>query len=487
MPTVNRLGATRLLCIPVVFLSVAITAILAANASLINLQTIFLATIAVLLAVGSSLILTKKQVDGPLAHFTQLMKAYSENNISGQIEGCNRSDAFGELARAFQAFKKNCESWQTSDADAAEAKRRADEERRLADEQLINGERDLVARSIGKSLSRLAAHDLTIRLADNLPDAYRGFQGDFNAAVQHLEVSLQKVSSNTNAIGSGSREIATAANDLSRRTEQQAATLEVTAAALDEITSTVQKTAGSLNQARDIVATARSDAEQGGNVVRRAIDAMERIERSSNEIAKIISVIDEIAFQTNLLALNAGVEAARAGEAGRGFAVVASEVRSLAQRSADAARQIKALIGNSTTEVSEGVALVGQTGQSLSRIVTKVQQIDGVVAEIAASTSGQANGLRTVNTAVNEMDQVTQQNAAMAEQATAASYSLEQETQKLIQLVDQFTLSATSDASTFTPAPEAIRSGRNTPPARRKPTLLRFAIGFLSGRSSGLG
>ncbi|MGH6955246.1 MAG: methyl-accepting chemotaxis protein, partial [Caulobacteraceae bacterium] len=237
---------------------------------------------------------------------------------------------------------------------------------------------------------------------------------------------------------SGSGEISQAADNLSKRTEQQAASLEETAAALDEITATVRKTAEGANHAREIVSTARADAEQSGEVVRRAVGAMSAIEQSAQQISQIIGVIDEIAFQTNLLALNAGVEAARAGDAGKGFAVVASEVRALAQRSADAAKEIKALISASTQQVGQGVDLVGQTGQSLERIVGQVAEITGVVSEIAASAQEQATGLQEVNTAVNQMDQVTQQNAAMVEQSTAASHSLSQEAGELARLVGRF-------------------------------------------------
>ncbi|WP_309643171.1 methyl-accepting chemotaxis protein, partial [Phenylobacterium sp.] len=223
-----------------------------------------------------------------------------------------------------------------------------------------------------------------------------------------------------------------------RRTEQQAASLEETAAALDEITATVRRTAEGATHARKVVETARSDAAEGADVVRRATSAMDEIEGSSKQIGQIIGVIDEIAFQTNLLALNAGVEAARAGEAGKGFAVVASEVRALAQRSAEAAKEIKALITASSDQVGVGVDLVAATGKALESIVTQVAEINGIVAEIAASAQEQATGLQQVNTAVNHMDQVTQQNAAMVEESTAASHALAHEAKELAVLVAQF-------------------------------------------------
>ncbi|RZJ27245.1 MAG: globin-coupled sensor protein, partial [Brevundimonas sp.] len=271
---------------------------------------------------------------------------------------------------------------------------------------------------VGQALTGLSRGDLTSAVEEEFPEAYRPLKDDFNTAVRQLNRAMAAVADNAGAIRTGSDEISHAADDLSRRTEQQAASLEETAAALDQITATVNRTASGARQASDVVQGARGDAETSGQVVREAVGAMDAIEKSSQEISQIIGVIDEIAFQTNLLALNAGVEAARAGDAGRGFAVVASEVRALAQRSADAAKEIKTLISASSTQVASGVSLVGQTGEALQRIVGRVAEIDSLVAEIAASAQEQAVGLREVNTAINQMDQVTQQNAAMVEQTT---------------------------------------------------------------------
>ena len=237
---------------------------------------------------------------------------------------------------------------------------------------------------------------------------------------------------------SGSDEIADASDSLARRTEQQAASLEETAAALEEITATVRRTAEGASHARSVVAGAKTDAETGGEVVGRAIVAMNAIATSSRAITQIIGVIDEIAFQTNLLALNAGVEAARAGDAGRGFAVVAQEVRALAQRSAEAAKEIKGLISASTRQVGEGVDLVGQTGEALGRIVGQVAEINTVVTDIAASAQEQASGLQQINVAIAQMDQVTQQNAAMVEESTAASHALAREAGDLDRLMGRF-------------------------------------------------
>ncbi|RYF90028.1 MAG: methyl-accepting chemotaxis protein, partial [Caulobacteraceae bacterium] len=297
-----------------------------------------------------------------------------------------------------------------------------------------------VTRAFGSALSRLAEGDLSCRVEDGLPPEYAQLGIDFNAAVDQVRDVLATVSTAASAIQTGSDEIAGASDDLSERTERQAAGLEQTAAALEQVTATVRRSAEGARQASELVSTAKGEAEHSGQVVQNAILAMGQIEISSGQIGQIVGVIDEIAFQTNLLALNAGVEAARAGDAGRGFAVVASEVRALALRSADAAKEIKTLINDSTRQVGEGFKLVAETGEALGRIVGRVGEIDGLVSEIAASSKEQAVGLAEVNTAVNQMDQVTQQNAAMVEQSTAASHSLRSEAAELTRMIGRFRL-----------------------------------------------
>jgi methyl-accepting chemotaxis protein len=340
----------------------------------------------------------------------------------------------------------------------------------------------MVANSIGAGLSKLAAKDLTFRMTDDMPEAYRKLQTDFNAALEQLQKAVQGVQASAAAMDTGTQEIATASNDLSRRTEQQASSLEETAAALDEITATVKKSAEGATHARKVVADTKADAERSGEVVRKAVEAMGGIEKSSQQIGQIIGVIDEIAFQTNLLALNAGVEAARAGDAGRGFAVVASEVRALAQRSAEAAKEIKALISTSTAQVGEGVQLVAETGKSLEQIVSKVAEINVVVTDIASGAQEQATGLQQINTAVNEMDKVTQQNAAMAEQATAAARSLSQESIELSNLVGQFQVGGSGSVTTIRRA-----SPRHEPVQRaagkREPAAPQPALRTVAGRN----
>ncbi|MFZ5729985.1 methyl-accepting chemotaxis protein [Phenylobacterium sp.] len=341
-----------------------------------------------------------------------------------------------------------------------------DRKRRNEEQQAAHERQQQAMERIGSGLSALAGGDLRCRIDGDFPTEYARLQTDFNAAASSLADAMGVIVSTTGSISGATAEIAQAADDLSRRTEQQAASLEETAAALDQLTATVRRTAESAREARDTVGTARTDAEASGQVVDQAIEAMGAIEKSSAEIGQIIGVIDEIAFQTNLLALNAGVEAARAGEAGRGFAVVASEVRALAQRSADAAKEIKALIGASAGHVSSGVELVGRTGEALRRILAQVGQINGLVSEIAASAQEQATGLSEVNTAVNQMDQMTQQNAAMVEESTAASHALAQDADELTRLMGRFSVdSAEARAPTRRRAAPPSRPAERVRPA----------------------
>jgi methyl-accepting chemotaxis protein len=296
--------------------------------------------------------------------------------------------------------------------------------------------------AIGDGLEKAAGGDLMFRLTQTFPPEFQKLQADFNGAMESLRLAMLSVAGSSARIHDGTAEIAAASDDLSRRTEQQAATLEQTAAALDEITATVSKTAAGANEARAIVASAATETKHSGEVANETISAMKAIETSSKQISGIVGVIDEIAFQTNLLALNAGVEAARAGEAGKGFAVVATEVRALAQRSADAAKEINALIAASGVQVATGVRLVDETGKTLNRTREQVARINQLVNEIASSAQEQSSGLKQVNQAMNQMDQATQQNAAMVQQTSAAAQGLVEETEQLAGQVARFNTGA---------------------------------------------
>lgn len=313
----------------------------------------------------------------------------------------------------------------------------AEAARKRVEEQAMAAVRQAVT-AFGDSVSRLAHNDLTTRITDDLPEEYAELKGGFNEALSRLDQALSEIRRSVETIASGTGEVRSAADDLSRRAERQAAAVEEMAAAVEQITATVKSAAARADDANALVARARTNAEQSADVVEKATSAMGRINQSSNEIEKIIGVIDEIAFQTNLLALNAGVEAARAGDAGKGFAVVAQEVRELAQRSAGAAKDIKQLIGASGAQVKEGVDLVEQVGSALGTIAAEVQDVATHVIAINDLMREQASALEEVNSSVTSADQGTQQNAALAEELTASSHSLAGEVEAINQRVSRF-------------------------------------------------
>jgi methyl-accepting chemotaxis protein len=429
--------------------------------------------VATLLSVVAAVVITRA-IARPVNAMVGVMGKLAGGDITVDVPALARRDEVGDVARAVQVFKEAAIGKAHLEQTTEELRLSTEQERTRteAERQTIAAQLQVVVENLAGALTALSDGDLTCDIDQPFAAEYERLRMDFNKAVGNLRTTVGTIVSNTRAIRSGTGEIAAASDDLSRRTEQQAASLEETAAALDEITATVKKTAEGAKTAQDVVATATADAEHSETVVRDAVTAMGAIEKSAKEISQIIGVIDEIAFQTNLLALNAGVEAARAGDAGRGFAVVASEVRALAQRSAGAAKEIKGLISTSTQQVGRGVTLVNDTGKALERILAQVTRINGVVTEIAASAHEQAAGLAQVNIAVNQMDQVTQQNAAMVEQSTAATHSLAQDAAELDTLTAQFKTGTNPPATetapklSATPRAATVRSKAVAKPLR---------------------
>ena len=419
----------------------------------------------------------QKPLAGLVSDVTTLGKGVYTQPITGQ----DRSDETGAVAKALEGFRHKLADTTRLEAEATNQRQLTDAERSRSEAERAEAnalQRDIVAR-LADGLAQLSSGNLTFRLSGDFPGEYGKLKTDFNSAIASLEETIQTVNASVGNIGGGTGEISKGAADLSHRTEQQAASLEETAAALDQLTSQVNSSAENARVAAKSVDTASNDASKSGEVVQKAIDAMRGIETSSHEISNIIGVIDDIAFQTNLLALNAGVEAARAGEAGKGFAVVAQEVRELAQRSANAAKEIKTLINTSETQVREGVDLVGKAGGALENIAEQVIQINGLIRQISSSASEQAVGLKEINAAVNQMDQVTQQNAAMVEETTAASMALNDEAQTLKSLVARFRAGAAS-VSSHQPAQQAARPQR----AAYQPRTTARAIPQVAGNTA---
>ena len=386
----------------------------------------------------------RRYVVSPLRWITFSFSELAQDNFDNQVHEMNREDEIGELARTYGRFQRiateRIENLRQVEEQRAivESERRTNE---LEREARAKEQTDLL-RSLADGLGKLADCDLTWRWSDHLPDAYRKLQTDFNSAIAQLETALTGVKASSESVRRGADEIKSAAAELSHRTEQQAASLEETTAALREVTGTIKRSAASAAHASNIVGETKLDAERSGDVARKAVVAISEIERSSRDIDQIVGVIDEIAFQTNLLALNAGVEAARAGDSGRGFAVVASEVRALAQRSAGAAKEIKALVADSSSKVSQGVEFVHQTVKALETIVTHVVEVNTLVTEIAGGAEAQAASLSEISSAVDQMDQITQRNAAMVQDTTSATEGLQRESLGLERSVGAFRIAS---------------------------------------------
>ncbi|PYB77232.1 methyl-accepting chemotaxis protein [Rhizobium wuzhouense] len=413
------------------------------------------------------LVLLQKSLVAPLVRIAGSMRVLADGDTSIGVPGVGRTDEVGQMAAAVEVFRQNAIANRKLEEEAVAARGQT-EETRLANQRRIQEEAEklrFATETLGNGLQRLAEGDISFQLTEAFAEDYEPLRRNFNASLQQLAMTIGSVLDSVTSMDSGTREISAGATDLSKRTEQQAAALEETAAALDEITVNVRNSSQRTDEARSVAVLANENAARSAQVVSQAVEAMRRIEDSSQQISNIIGVIDEIAFQTNLLALNAGVEAARAGEAGKGFAVVAQEVRELAQRSAQAAKEIKALITASGTQVSSGVALVGETGTALKAIGDYVVQINTLMDAIAGSAREQSTGLAEVNSAVNQMDQTTQQNAAMVEQSTAASAALAQEATRLRSLVAQFKLAGAPSESRQVASRAAADQTRRAPAA----------------------
>jgi methyl-accepting chemotaxis protein len=419
-----------------------------------------------LLAVAGIAVTTILGIKHAIVGIAGATEKLAAGDHSQDLASIARGDELGAIVASLGVFRDNqlrlsAMRDQQEQMQARETANRTQTERERTQTQAAQA---AVVASLAGGLSRLSQGDLAHSLDTAFPQEYEVLRADFNAAVDKLREAMQVIVATSVQIGSGVDEIAASSDDLARRTEQQAASLEETAAALDQITAAVKTSAHGAAHARVVVQTAKSGAADGGYIVREAVQAMSAIERSSSEITHIIGVIDHIAFQTNLLALNAGVEAARAGDSGRGFAVVAQEVRALAQRSAEAAKQIKVLISASSAHVGSGVELVSRTGKALEALAGQVDEIDQVVGAIAASAKEQAVGLNEVNAAINKMDQGTQQNAAMVEQSTAATHALKGEAIELQRLMGEFRTGAgvAPARQASRPPPRSQSSGQQT-------------------------
>ena len=482
------------------------------STSIWNLSTqLGLLILAIVGAVGVLMAISRR-VTGPLFAIQQTMLKLAAGEFNVTLPGLDRKDEIGDVANAVERFKVLAIEKAQQQSEELIARQKADTEKqaeaaRLEAERIakaaqeeahrqahaaeaeaaaqakiaaertkIAEEQAMAVNALGEGLQKLADGDLTFRLPDQFPEDYRQIRDDFNGAIARLQETIHALVGSTREVASAAAEISTSTTDLSQRTEEQAASLERTSAAMEEISSTVRANASNAKQASEFAVTTRDVANRGGAVVSEAVGAMSRIEDSSSKIADIIGVIDEIARQTNLLALNAAVEAARAGDAGRGFAVVATEVRSLAQRSSQAAKDIKDLITNSSTQVKEGVDLVNRAGMSLTEIVESIKKVTSIVAEISTASAEQATGLDEITKSLTQMDEATQQNSALVEENAATAKTLEQQSRAMDEQVGVFRVDtgaarapAVTKSAPAKPAPVTASTPRPAGTARRNP------------------
>jgi methyl-accepting chemotaxis protein len=400
----------------------------ASDATIRSAANFGLAVAAAALVIGIALAwLIARGITRPILALRGAMATISSGNLDLEVAGADRQDEIGEMAQTVIVFR-DAGREKVRLEQAAEAHRETAKNERMRTEaarQEAARQTTAVVEGLGRGLERLAKGDLTYRISDEWAAEYKKIQEDFNGAITKLQDTISNIAQSSSEVSNAASEISAATTDLSQRTEEQAASLEETSASMEQMSVTVKKNAESAKQANELTQSTREIADRGGAVVAEAVSAMAKIEESSQRISDIILVIDEIARQTNLLALNAAVEAARAGEAGRGFAVVASEVRTLAQRSSQAAKDIKDLIVNSSGQVRDGVALVNKAGQSLGEIVASIKSVADIVSEIANASSEQATGIDQINAALTQMDEVTQQNSALVEENAATAKTLE--------------------------------------------------------------
>jgi methyl-accepting chemotaxis protein len=437
------------------------------------LQIVAAAIAFVVLICGSASFFIGRSLSRPIMQLASIMRRMAEGDLEAEVGHADRGDEIGGMAKAVLVFKQAGVERIRLEEEAETSRQAAEQDRivRANDKAEAAKADQAVVAALGDGLRRLSNGDLVARLAVPFASKSEPLRVDFNAAVDQLQAAMMTVEETTQTMRSRTVEISSSAGDLSHRTEQQAASVEEAATSLDAITTSTKRTAENADHVLGVALSAKADAESGGAVVRQAVEAMASIEQSSKQVAQIIGVIDEIAFQTNLLALNAGVEAARVGEAGRGFAVVATEVRALAQRAAEAAKGIKGNISKSASQVSRGVELVAEAGKALDRIIGQVAELTSGVSSIASSAKDQADGLQHVNQAVGIMDHVTQQNAAMAQETTAATVSLAHDAEELARLVSHFRTADQREISSVAGAEDEVFSSDSSRPSAARPVL----------------
>jgi methyl-accepting chemotaxis protein len=484
-----------------------LSAAASAHANSTTIMMVVVGFAGLVIGVGIGLWVAMAKIARPLVGLGVRMDALAQGKLDTEIEGTERKDEIGQMARTVLVFRDAGLEKVRLEKTAAEQRQQVEAQRLEAEEERRNNaqaqaaaaqEQAHAVKALGDGLGKMSEGDLTVHLNEGFTEAYQQIKNDFNTTIERLKETIGSIASSTSDITSASAEISTSTTDLSQRTEEQAASLEETSASMEEMSATVKKNSENAQHANASASKARDVADRSGKVVAKAVEAMAEIESSAGKMSDIIGVIDEIARQTNLLALNAAVEAARAGDAGRGFAVVASEVRTLAQRSSQAAKDIKGLITNSSGQVQEGVKLVNQAGGALVEILESIKEVAGIVSEIAAASMEQATGIEQINKALNQMDEVTQQNSALVEENAATAKTLESQAEAMSERVAFFRIgqadapgaSRERSASSRTPQVAARRPlaslnalpskgtapSANRGPARKMQTALATAV-----------